>query len=278
MAILTKPTIAKGQPNEIDLSKSELALLSKVVNDSYFSDQTNWSKVIVEYKSAEGNQHEMMIFDASEASPKANFEVSEKARDSWEVQSVKIMDFDGGYLKLGRGDLTVEEFDIVLSSSTSLTSLTWFNLPATMDDSVADTLSGTGSEFRSNEFIPAGSSGYIEFKLDVYSTQDFPQIYLGGGIWGAGISVYGNEVYAYKNGGYDGITVYPYNVGDTFKIEFDHTAGNFGEWYLSINDVVFKTVTAVFQNVSNNKYMYVYVPGTSPANDITISSIGMFGN
>ena len=116
MAIITKPTIAKGQANEFDLSKSDLAAVSKVVNDSYFSDQTNWSKVIVEYKSAEGNQHEMVIFDASEASPKGNFEVSEKAKDSWEVQSVKIMDFDGGYLKLNRGDLTVADFDIALGS------------------------------------------------------------------------------------------------------------------------------------------------------------------
>jgi hypothetical protein len=116
MAILTKPTISKGQANEFDLSKSDLAAVSKVVNDSYFSDQANWSKVIIEYKSAEGNQHEMMIFDASEESPKGNFEVSEKARDSWEVQSVKIMDFDGGYLKLGRGDLTVADFDIALGS------------------------------------------------------------------------------------------------------------------------------------------------------------------
>lgn len=116
MAIITKPTISKGQANEFDLSKSELAAVSKVVNDSYFSDQTNWYKVIIEYKSTEGNQHEMMIFDASEASPKGNFEVSEKARDDWEVQSVKIMDFDGGYLKLERGDLTVADFDILLSA------------------------------------------------------------------------------------------------------------------------------------------------------------------
>jgi len=116
MAILTKPTITKGQANEFDLSKSELAAISKVVNDSYFSDQANWSKVVVEYKSAEGNQHKMVTFDASDESPKANFELSEKAKDDWEVQSVKIMDFDGGYLKLVRGDLTVEEFDIALSS------------------------------------------------------------------------------------------------------------------------------------------------------------------
>jgi hypothetical protein len=112
MAILTKSTVTKGQANEFDLSKPDLAAVSKVVNDSYFTDQTNWSKVIVEYKSAEGNQHEMVIFDASQESPKGNFEISEKAKDVWEVQSVKIMDFDGGYLKLNRGDLTVEDFDV----------------------------------------------------------------------------------------------------------------------------------------------------------------------
>lgn len=123
MAIITKPTISKGQANEFDLSKSDLAAVSKVVNDSYFSDQTNWSKVILEYKSAEGNQHEMVIFDASEASPKGNFEVSEKAKDSFEVQSVKIMDFDGGYLKLQRGDLTVEDFDIAFGITSSTPSI-----------------------------------------------------------------------------------------------------------------------------------------------------------
>jgi hypothetical protein len=114
MAIIIKPTIAKGQANEFDLSKSDLALVSKVVNDSYFSDQTNWSKVVLQYESAEGEQPELVIFDASEASPKGSFEVSEKARDSWEIKSILIMDFDGGYLKINRGELTVEEFDISL--------------------------------------------------------------------------------------------------------------------------------------------------------------------
>jgi hypothetical protein len=114
MAIITKPTVAKGQANEFDLSKSDLALVSKVVNDSYFSDQSNWSKVVLQYESSEGEQPELVIFDASEASPKGSFEVSEKARDSWEIKSILIMDFDGGYLKINRGELTVEEFDISL--------------------------------------------------------------------------------------------------------------------------------------------------------------------
>jgi hypothetical protein len=114
MAIITKPTIVKGQANQFDLSKDDLALVSKVVNNSYFSDQANWSKVVLQYKSSEGKQSELVIFDASEASPKGSFEVSEKARDSWEIKSILIMDCDGGYLKINRGELTVEEFDISL--------------------------------------------------------------------------------------------------------------------------------------------------------------------
>jgi hypothetical protein len=112
MAIITKSTVAKGQANEFDLSKSDLALVSKVVNDSYFSDQANWSKVVLQYESAEGKQQEVVTFDATQTAPKGTFEVSEKARDSWEIKSILIMDFDGGYLKINRGELTVEEFDI----------------------------------------------------------------------------------------------------------------------------------------------------------------------
>lgn len=178
MAILTKPTISKGQANEFDLSKSDLAAVSKVVNDSYFSDQTNWSKVIVEYKSAEGNQHEMMIFDASETSPKGNFEVSEKARDNWEVQSVKIMDFDGGYLKLQRGDLTVADFDIILGSTGSgsldlLFSQTLKSSSITLYNSGLTVLAAGLNNQRGflEPAIPVDDGGkyYIEFNLDALS-------------------------------------------------------------------------------------------------------------
>jgi hypothetical protein len=114
MTIITKSAVAKGQANEFDLSKDDLAAVSKVVNDSYFSDQANWSKVVLKYESSEGEQQEVVVFQASEASPKGSFEVSEKARDSWEIKSILIMDFDGGYLKINRDELTVADFDIVL--------------------------------------------------------------------------------------------------------------------------------------------------------------------
>ena len=179
MAILTKPTISKGQANEFDLSKSDLAAVSKVVNDSYFSDQTNWSKVIVEYKSAEGNQHEMVIFDASEASPKGNFEVSEKAKDSWEVQSVKIMDFDGGYLKLNRGDLTVEDFDIVLGSvgggvagwSTSYYASTAITLSNSNFTATIDNNSGQGAIMYADNQIDYNGSEKVYKEITVNHKQ-----------------------------------------------------------------------------------------------------------
>ena len=182
MAILTKPTISKGQANEFDLSKSDLAAVSKVVNDSYFSDQANWSKVIVEYKSAEGNQHEMVIFDASEASPKGNFEVSEKARDSFEVQSVKIMDFDGGYLKLGRGDLTVEDFDIAFEITSPTPSIafdpinTESNVTLSNNNRTA-TLSSTNAGIAKSEVWTSVKDftgpSYIEYTVEDVSSPFF---------------------------------------------------------------------------------------------------------
>lgn len=187
MAILTKPTISKGQANEFDLSKSDLAAVSKVVNDSYFSDQANWSKVIVEYKSAEGNQHEMVIFDASEASPKANFEISEKARDNWEVQSVKIMDFDGGYLKLNRGDLTVEDFDIVLGSvgggvagwSTSYYASTAITLSNSNFTATIDNNSGQGAIMYADNQIDYNGSEKVYKEITANHRQNFTYITVG---------------------------------------------------------------------------------------------------
>jgi len=171
MAIITKPTISKGQANEFDLSKSDLAAVSKVVNDSYFSDQANWSKVAMEYESDTGEQIEMLIFDASQESPKANFEVSEKAKDNWQVKSVIIMDFDGGYLKLGRGDLTVEEFDIALGDVggdiTMLFSNSLHHPNVTISsDQLTATFSNYGHALSDNTEVFSGQKFYAEFVID----------------------------------------------------------------------------------------------------------------
>ena len=117
MTIITKPSaIDKGIENVITLNKADLASDTKVVADSYYSDQNNWKNVYITYKTPEGGQVNDVIFDASEASPVGSFNPTLKARDTWEVQSVTIQDFDNGSLKLLRGDLTVAEFDIVFGA------------------------------------------------------------------------------------------------------------------------------------------------------------------
>jgi alpha-tubulin suppressor-like RCC1 family protein len=112
MSTITKPIIQKGQANVLTLSKSELATQSKIVSDSDFNDQSNWKQVVLTYESTAGKQMKRVVFDASEATPEGVLELSDKAKNEFKVKSLTIFDFDGGYLKLERDELTVLEFDI----------------------------------------------------------------------------------------------------------------------------------------------------------------------
>jgi uncharacterized delta-60 repeat protein len=116
MSTITKPIIQKGQANVLTLSKSELATQLETLSSSDFSDPSNWKQVVLTYESAVGNQMKRVVFDATDENPEGIFELSEKARDEFEVKTLTIFDFDGGYLKLERDELTVLEFDIVIGS------------------------------------------------------------------------------------------------------------------------------------------------------------------
>lgn len=117
MAIITKPAggVLKGIPATFTLNKVELLALSAVSSDSYFSNSDNWNKVILKYKSSEGRQYEVVEFNATLSSPTGTFSVSEKARDEFEIQTLEIIDFDGGIFIVPRAALTVAEFDIDFS-------------------------------------------------------------------------------------------------------------------------------------------------------------------
>lgn len=131
MSIITKPsTIEKNSAASISLNKSDLALISSVVADSYFSDQNNWKNVIVYYRSSVGNQKEILKFDATLASPSTSFLVSDKARDIFEVQKIIIQDFDGGSIVIPRSELTTAEFDIDTGGgSTPAGAIVWQSRP-----------------------------------------------------------------------------------------------------------------------------------------------------
>lgn len=128
MAILTKPSVLKGVVSQFSLSKTDLLNNSVVSNDPYFSDSDNWYRVNVIYKSSPGTQYEIVEFDATQETPVGNFLISERARDVFEVQKIRILDFDGGFLEIPRSDLTVADFDVSIGSSSSSSSLSTFTI------------------------------------------------------------------------------------------------------------------------------------------------------
>jgi len=113
MSIITKPqTIQKGAPATFTLSKVNLATHPLIVADDYFNNAQNWSKIIITYKSTVGSQYELVEFDATSPVLEGVFLASDKARDSFEVQHIEIVDFDGGIFTINRADLTVTDFDL----------------------------------------------------------------------------------------------------------------------------------------------------------------------
>jgi hypothetical protein len=105
MSFLTKPSVTKGQPSTFTLLKDELVLIEKVASDEFFSDITNWKRVSLQFKNTEG-QEEVLVFDASVASPFAIFNVSLKARSDYQLRRVIIKDLDNGTLVIKRADLS----------------------------------------------------------------------------------------------------------------------------------------------------------------------------
>jgi hypothetical protein len=120
MAIITKGAVNKNEVSAFTLNKSELLqLVESVVEDTYFADPTNWKRVRVCYTSSEGNQREVVVFDATQAVPTGEFFISDKAKDEFLVRKLVIEDFDGGWLDIFRDELNAAEFDIVLASISS---------------------------------------------------------------------------------------------------------------------------------------------------------------
>ena len=120
MPILTKPTITKGTPATFTLNKSLLAALPSVTNDTYFSNQSNWNKIVLSFKSATGSQNEVVVFDATSATPTGTFLISLRARDAFNIIKIDIYDFDNGGISIPRSALNAAEFDIDMGVAPSL--------------------------------------------------------------------------------------------------------------------------------------------------------------
>lgn len=93
MALLTIPAVTKGTPATITLDKTTLFAISAVAADAYFSVQGNVDKCIIEYRSSPGKQKRRLVFDLSDPSPTASFLVSAKARSSFVISKIILVDF-----------------------------------------------------------------------------------------------------------------------------------------------------------------------------------------
>jgi hypothetical protein len=105
MSFLTKPIVVKGEPSSFALVKSQLILVPKIASDSFFADTTNWKRISIQFKNAQG-QEEVLVFDGTESLPTASFDVTEKARADYEITRIIIKDLDDGTLVIKRSDLS----------------------------------------------------------------------------------------------------------------------------------------------------------------------------
>jgi hypothetical protein len=163
MAIITKPVegILKNVPAIFTLNKSQVLALSIVSNDEYFYDSNNWKIIILKYESSEGKQQELVRFDATLESPTGFFFVSEKARDLFEIKSLKIVDFDGDILVIPRSELTTSDFDVEFGESfpSNLSYIT----PVSYTQNIQITnnipsVTGTVTSYSISPALPAGLS------------------------------------------------------------------------------------------------------------------------
>lgn len=113
MAIITLPTITKGEEATVTLNKTELLALSA---NSYYQDAANLREVRVLLRSTVNDQKVLLKFtDLDPATPSTTFTLDANADDVFEVQSVKIIDKQGGIDTTPRADLTTADFDVDLS-------------------------------------------------------------------------------------------------------------------------------------------------------------------
>jgi hypothetical protein len=178
MSILTKASITKGTPAVFTLDKAELASLGSVSSNTLFSNQSNWSRVVITFKSTVNKQTKTLIFRGSQVT--ALFKTSAYADNIFRIQRINIYDKDGANLLISRSQLNEAGFDIDLSVAPP-DYIVWDNLyqgAATNSTGklykgfAKDIYSSTDTNARSsNQIGPFG--GVFEMKFVISRTDSF---------------------------------------------------------------------------------------------------------
>lgn len=114
MALLIfNPAPAKGATAEATLDKSEL--LEIAAEDEFFSQETNLTRIVVFYKSTLGKQKKRMEFFFSDESPKSTISFHARARSSFFLQKIVLLNHAGDKITLDRAKIpNALMYDIVL--------------------------------------------------------------------------------------------------------------------------------------------------------------------
>jgi len=92
--MITLPnSLQKNQLLTFSLDKQSLFA---AVSDEYFSIEANVQKAIFVYKSQEGRQKKRVEFLIADVAPSHSVTFSAKAKDTFELEKVVLMDYDGG--------------------------------------------------------------------------------------------------------------------------------------------------------------------------------------
>lgn len=113
MGILSvKPTYLNKNTN-FTLTCSKVSLKA-LIGDTYYSDDTNWKKVVLYYRDATSSQKTYVVVDATAMT--GIIKVSSKARaNTWQLYKILVQDFDGGAFIIKRTSLDSSD-DIVVSN------------------------------------------------------------------------------------------------------------------------------------------------------------------
>ena len=184
MAIITKPTVmTKGIPALFTLDKDALAAVPSVAASAYYSDTTNWSKVILNYVGEGVHQFHIVSFDATQTSPTGYFLASEKSVDVYNILSITIIDFDNGNFRVPNTELVTDDFKVDYlagGAGTSLLGISNMNLNLVMQLDASDPTkiliassgaSGSTADCKSTYHMAVSSSGsystnYSQYILD----------------------------------------------------------------------------------------------------------------
>lgn len=124
MAIITKPTVmTKGFPALFTLDKDALAAVPSVAASAYYSDTTNWKKVVLNYVGDGIAQFHTVVFDATQTTPTGYFLASEKSVDVYNILSISIVDFDNGNFRVPNTELVTDDFKVDYLAGGANTSL-----------------------------------------------------------------------------------------------------------------------------------------------------------